>query len=100
LKLKTKLATETRIGDERKKKSEAGLIIPVDHRVAINSKPANFEWTIVCKIRVIFTDYGVGPLDLATNLRLYRDPTRRGYTIGDAGDASLPTGLTKKLCVP
>jgi hypothetical protein len=25
---------------------------------------------------------------------------RRGYTIGDAGDASLPTGLTKKILQP
>jgi hypothetical protein len=25
---------------------------------------------------------------------------RRGYTIGDAGDASLPTGLTKKILRP
>jgi hypothetical protein len=25
---------------------------------------------------------------------------RRGYTIGDAGDASLPTGVTKKICDP
>jgi hypothetical protein len=26
--------------------------------------------------------------------------SRRGSTIGDAGDASPPTGLTKKLCNP
>jgi hypothetical protein len=30
----------------------------------------------------------------------YTLPARRGYTIGDAGDASLPTGLTKKILRP
>jgi hypothetical protein len=27
-------------------------------------------------------------------------PSRRGYTIGDAGDASSPSGLSKKFCDP